>query len=63
MDEFIQEAGVRYRFFAGPYADQIDAYDRIAALIEYGTLNEQADDPIVIGSSIYIRVRETAAAD
>ena len=61
MDETITHQGVRYQFHSGPYADQIDAYDRRAALIEYGEFSE--DTAAVIGCSIYIRVNETAAAD
>ena len=61
--ETIEQDGVRYRFYAGPYADQIDAYDRINALIEYGVLDEKIDDPVVIGSSIYVRIHENAAVE
>ncbi len=56
--ETVEQDGVRYRLYAGPFADKIDAYDRIGALIDIGVLDEKADDPIVIGTSIYRRVRE-----
>ena len=61
--ETIEQNGVRYRFYNGPFADQIDAYDRIDALIEYGVLDEKADGPVVIGNSIYVRVHEDAAVE
>ncbi len=53
--------GLRYQFHSGPYADAIDAYDRRAALIEYGELSDET--AAVIGCSIYIQVNEPANAD
>jgi len=56
VNDTIEHEGERYRFYAGPFADQIDAFDRIAVLVEYGSLAE--NDAIVIGNSIYTRDRE-----
>ena len=57
FDRVIERDGCRYRYFAGPFADQIDAFDFAHLQVERGEFTE--DDVLVEGNGVYILEKET----
>ena len=56
FNRVIERDGCRYRYHAGPFADQIGAFDYVTRLVELGETTD--DDVLVEGNGVYILEKE-----